>query len=336
MKHQPENPNLRVLAGESFQLSDGKVAEYRRRWKDNPTSHIVEDFPIHLDIESTSVCNLRCAFCASTYESYTYGYMPLGRFRRIIDEGTGLGLCSAKLNFRGEPLLHDGIDAMVAYAKDRGLVDVFFNTNATRLTEEIGRKLIDAGLDRLIVSFEGTTKDVYEANRVGADFDATVDNVRRFAELKRRLNVDHLKLRLQTVGIDTSEIYLEDYRAFWGEWADEITCVDLRDEKGSRADFPTKSADIWECPYPWLRLCVTWDGEVLTCPNMNCSLERYEWRSLGNVDSTPIADMWTGEVMERIRSVHMAHEQHTTDPCRYCSFRQAELDKLARKGGVSE
>ena len=50
---------------------------------------------------------------------------------------------------------------MVEYAKRKGIMDVYFNTNATLLTRDVGRKLIKAGLDRFSISFEGTTAEVY-------------------------------------------------------------------------------------------------------------------------------------------------------------------------------
>jgi hypothetical protein len=40
--------------------------EYRRRWNENPKNFVVGDFPIHLDVEATSDCNLKCTMCPRT------------------------------------------------------------------------------------------------------------------------------------------------------------------------------------------------------------------------------------------------------------------------------
>ncbi len=320
-----QNPNIKILKGDSFkELSDGNMREYRSKWKFNPSNHIVDVFPIHLDIESTSVCNLKCSFCASSMEKYNYGYMPMERYRRIIDEGAEKGLYSVKLNFRGEPLLHSNIVEMVSYAKKKGIVDVFFNTNATRLTENTGTRLIDAGLDRLIVSFEGYSKDVYEANRVGSVFEDVVSNVRNFSQLRKKLYSETPILRLQTVVISKEADYLEKYRAFWGEYADEITGIDMRDEA---ADYSGLESVDWECSYPWRRLCITWDGNVLTCPFTNKADNKYNWEGLGSVDDRLIGDMWRGNEMELIRESHIKCVSHKIDPCRFCSYRGTELAK---------
>jgi len=319
------NPNIRVLAGDSFkQMDSGRVREYRLRWSKNPETHESGEFPIHLDVESTSVCNLKCRFCATAKEKYPPGYMSAEMFRRIIDEGGEKGLCSVKLNFRGEPLLHSGITDFIKYAKKKGVIDVFFNTNATMLTEETGRKLIDAGLDRLIVSFEGYDKKVYESNRIGADFDRVVSNVRNFVGLKRRMKSAGPVLRLQTVELADMPGYLEKYRKFWSGYADEITCIDLRDEG---ADFSGLEDGKWECPYLWRRLCITWDGDIYTCPFVNKSPDAYEWPGFGNVKNVSIGSVWSGTAMGDIRKAHTGGVSHRVEPCKRCSYRGTEITK---------
>lgn len=319
------DPNIRILTDHVLESSqDERLKEYRCKWRDNPHTHVVERFPIHLDVESTSICNLKCPFCAGTHEQYDYGFMDFELFRTIIDEGSAKGLYSIKLNFRGEPLMHPRIADMVAYAKERGLVDVFFNTNATFLSEKIGEQLIRSGLDRLIVSFEGVTPEVYEQNRVGANFEAVVENVRNFVRLKRRLGAKTPLLRLQTVAIDDTPGYIERYKEFWGEWADEITCIDLRDEQ---KDYSAVSSAGWECPYPWRRLCVTWDGVILTCPFVNRSLNTYSWQGFGRIGETTLEEVWYGTAMKRLREAHLACASHGVEPCCYCSYRGTELAK---------
>lgn len=316
--------NIRLLDGDVLGSSaSGAVLDYRRKWRDNPVNHVVDDFPVHLDVESTSVCNLRCPFCAGTHEPYPQGFMDVADYTRIIDEGAEKGLCSVKLNFRGEPLLHPRIADMVAYAKKKGLVDVFFNTNASKLTEETAIRLLDAGLDRLIVSFEGYDAQVYERNRVGAVFDAVVQNVHRFAELKQRRGA-RTGLRLQSVALPDMPDYAAAYRAFWSPWADEISIIDLRDEC---QDHSTAVSATWECPYPWLRLCVTFSGEVYTCPFMNRAPGSYDWQGLGHIASQSLESIWKGPAMEAIRQGHMQHRAHCQEPCRWCSFRGTEIAK---------
>lgn len=325
IRSERENPNLKILAGNSFEnVINEKIKEYRLKWRENPIEHIVGRFPIHLDIESTSVCNLKCPFCATTHERYSAGYMSMELFKRIIDEGSEKGLYSVKLNFRGEPLLHPKISRFVSYAKKKGIVDVFFNTNATLLTDEAAKGLIDSGLDRLIVSFEGYSKELYEKNRVGAKFEHVVSNIHNFFNLRRRFNSTKPLLRLQTVDITTEKSYLERYREFWRDYADEITCIDLRDEV---RDYTKLIGKKWECPYLWRRLCITWDGEVYTCPFINRAIKKYNWWGFGSVKDISIQEIWNSKTMKKMRQAHIKGLSHSIEPCKYCSYRGTELLK---------
>lgn len=322
---EDENPNIKILAGSSFDTAlDKRIEEYRFKWRENPVKFIVERFPIHLDIESTSVCNLKCPFCATAHEEYPRGFMSFELYKKIIDEGKESGLYSIKLNFRGEPLLHPEIAHLVSYAKRRGIVDVFFNTNATLLTDKVSKALIESGLDRLIISFEGYTKAIYERNRIGARFEDVVSNVRNLFYLKRKMNSKHPVLRLQTVDLKEFDGYLPAYEEFWSSYADEITCIDLRDET---ADYTKLKAEDWRCLYPWRRLCITWDGEILTCPFVNRSPSQYKWRGFGNIKDVTIQEIWNGEAMAKFREAHKRCLPHTIEPCKYCSYRGTELLK---------
>ena len=131
--------------------------EYRRRWEEDPKRRVAGRFPIHLDIEATSACNIRCVMCPRTemVEAGTFWKVEMLDFevyKRLIDEGVQNGLCSIKYNYLGEPTLHPQIVEMIEYAKAAGVLDVMFNTNATRLDAELSRRLIASGLDKHLIS----------------------------------------------------------------------------------------------------------------------------------------------------------------------------------------
>ena len=103
--------------------------DYRRKWEDYPQKQIVTDFPIHLDIEITNAFNLKCPMCPRTIliqkkRFFKIQFMEFRFYQYLIDPGVDHGLCSIKLNFMGEPLLHPDIVRMVKYAKDKGILHV--------------------------------------------------------------------------------------------------------------------------------------------------------------------------------------------------------------------
>ena len=131
-----------------LQSSDRKFKQYRRKWDENPRNLVYGEFPLHIDIEVTSCCNLKCPFCATTFriKEIDRGLISFEAVKKIIDEGVANGMYGVKFNIRGEPLLHPQIYDFIKYAKNKGLIDVYFNTNGMLLNEHACQKLIEAGL----------------------------------------------------------------------------------------------------------------------------------------------------------------------------------------------
>lgn len=136
--------------------------------------------PIYFQIEPASVCNLRCPFCGAlqTTESIASGIMEYEPYQGLIDSlVTREGYFPPiDLFYRGEPLMNPRFPEMVAYAKAQGL-PVGTSTNGMLLKKKMRSAILDSGLDVMIVSFDGATKESYEALRVGAVFEKVVGRV---------------------------------------------------------------------------------------------------------------------------------------------------------------
>jgi len=80
------------LKSTSFEDDSKKFLDYRRKWVDNPKNHIVDDFPIHVDLEMNTTCNLKCYMC--TYSKYPPEPIigDLNLAKKIIDEGVKLSI----------------------------------------------------------------------------------------------------------------------------------------------------------------------------------------------------------------------------------------------------
>ena len=324
------NANFHTVTGQDVfaaRKGDLHFQEYRRRWTEYPARFTVGEFPIHLDIESTGICNLRCPFCATTMKNWgpgVPGYLEMDRFRRIIDEGASEGLCSIKLSFRGEPTLHPKLPEMVAYAKRKGILDVYFNTNGTMLTEALVHRLIDAGLDRISVSFEGTHKEEYETQRVGAKFENVVENIRRLRRIRDARGLRIPQIRIQSVMLPEMKERFKEYAAFWEPTADEVAYLDMRRE-GPQDDHRGRVA-AWACPFLWQRMTILWDGTVLPC--LMHGVSDFQLLALGKVGERSIKQMWGGEQAQRYRQLHQSGRAHELEACNRCSYRAMEIEKL--------
>lgn len=226
------NSNFTSLKGNNTpDNASEEYLAYRKCWDQYPKEFTLRRMPLHLDIEASSRCNLRCTFCDKLplLKPGQLGNLDFDLFKHIIDQFDGeQKLWGLKLSYRGEPLINPQLPDMVKYAKEHGVLDVYFNTNAMFLDEEKCRSLIEAGLDRISISIDGTEKSEYEKVRIGADFDKLIENLEKLIRLKGEYGVTYPKIRIQTVKFSDTDAGA--YLSKWDKYADEIAMVDYKDE----------------------------------------------------------------------------------------------------------
>jgi radical SAM protein with 4Fe4S-binding SPASM domain len=283
--------------------------EYRRCWMEYPSRFVVRDFPIHLDIEASSRCNLRCTFCDKLpiLSRDQIGDMDIRLYRKILDEAGEKGLWGLKLSYRGEPLLHPRIAEMVEYAKKRGVLDIYMNSN----------KLMDAALDRISISVEGIDPVKFEQDRVGAKFDRILKNIEILMNLKAIRGSAIPKIRVQTVCLP--HVDLDEYTEFWKSRCDEVAAVDYKDVVHRNEDI-TRSD--WACPQLWQRMTIEWDGTVMACNN-----DDFRRLSLGNVYNRDIYSCWHDPLVQKARELHMNGKSDLLEACRGCPWRTTQIQK---------
>lgn len=316
--------------GHVLQQFQDRFRWYRHSWRGIPRQAIATGTfgkafadlkapPLCVDIESAAVCDLACPFCFRQWIATPDKIIDFDFYTRLIDQCAELGVPSVKLNWRGEPLLHPQLPQMIDYAKRNGILEVIINTNATRLDEKMSRELIDAGLDMMIYSFDGGTKETYEKMRPGRfkenSFDAVYANIRRFAEIRSEMGSVFPRTRIQM--ILTAETFSEQ-KSFFSLFEDCVDDVSVKayTERGGRiSDLDSATRDrlqaklenrqlpaqtpFWRdihgdlfisesrlpCEQPFQRMMVTYDGRVSMC----C----YDWGSqhpIGYADEEAYAD----------------------------------------------
>ena len=141
-----------------------------------------------LYIEPTNRCNLDCRTCIRNTWDEPMGMMTEEIFTRVLEGLDAFApLPTVFFGGFGEPLFHPKILDMVARGKSRG-AKVELITNATLLTPETARGLIQAGLNRLWVSLDGSTPESYADIRLGAALPKVLDNLKHFHRILRQIN----------------------------------------------------------------------------------------------------------------------------------------------------
>jgi len=318
------NSNYRTLSGKDLSEEDNndRYKEYREKWHTNPEKFIVADFPLFLDIEATSACNLKCSHCGQSHTEFKRGFMPISIYRRVIDEASAGGCYGCKYHTigRGEPLIHKQIVSMVSYAKKKGLIDVYLNTNGQYLNSRMIRGLLDVGIDRISISVDGYTKKFYEYRR-GASWNNLLRNI---VELKKQRDSKNYgtSIRVQTVALKTLD--LKEYSKFWKPYADEVGVVSYKDMRNRAEGLVDKD---WHCPQPWQRMSVLWTGDLILCNHDDRLLSK-----MGNIRSDTLRKVWGSSAANYMRGLHRSGRSEFLSACEGCFLRTSEIRVKNEKG----
>jgi radical SAM protein with 4Fe4S-binding SPASM domain len=297
--------------------------EYRRQWEENPGRFLLADYPLHLGIEITTYCNLKCDFCVRTMqlldnEFKGIKHMPWEIYQTIVDESARNRLYGFCLNGMGEPLMHPELVSMIRYAKEKGgFLDVMFHTNAMLLTPKISEAVIKAGLDQIIFSIDGSSSQDYEKHRVGARYEQVVQNVRDFRAVRDRLGRKLPIIRVtMIINSETTEENLDRFVNQWDEIADLITFQELA-ILGRRDGISEHSQPKFVCTQPWQRMAIDVHGNIIAC----CEAINYHGNLvLGRIGKDSIKEVWQGKKINRLRQLHRSGLYSTHPFCAKCSI----------------
>jgi radical SAM protein with 4Fe4S-binding SPASM domain len=294
-----------------------KVSKYTYHWLHKST--VSTDAPIALNLEPTNRCNLRCRFCSIDTSRET-GFMDWDLFRSLVDQAAQIGVVSINLYLSGEPLLHPRITDMVQYVSDRRLFS-YIHTNATLMNRELSGRLIDAGIDSISFSFDGEDKETYEANRIGAKYEKSLENIRNFLleKHKRNSKTPHTRIQIiREVGPDGNEMpdIDPDFKElFKGLPLDKYHQIPLQNLRGEKSSFSLpQRMHYFPCFQLWSGLSVSWNGQVVgCCADLNAKF------ILGDLKTQPVLEVWRSAALQQMRRNLVEGKYESVPLCRECS-----------------
>jgi radical SAM protein with 4Fe4S-binding SPASM domain len=303
---------------------------YLSKWTAKP---IQWGYPISLSFEPTTSCNLRCPECPSGLRAFTRptGMLRKDFFRETIDQ-VHKELLYLIFYFQGEPYLNKDFLEMVQYASSRGIYTAT-STNAHYLTDENARKTVESGLDRLIISIDGTTQDVYEQYRIGGKLDKVLEGARNIVRWKKELKsktpfvffqflvvgpnehqIEEVKRLAAEVGVDevrfkTAQIYDYEHGNTLIPTLDKFS----RYKKKPDGTYAIKSGLSNHCWKLWHANVITWDGLVVPC-----CFDKDAMHQLGNLRTQSFKEIWHNDNYRQFRKELMSSRKNI-DICANCS-----------------
>ena len=291
-------------------------------------------YPVSLSFEPTTSCNLRCPECPSGLRAFTRptGMLENSFFRKTIDE-MHRELLYLIFYFQGEPYLNPGFLDMVKYASGKKIYTAT-STNAHYLTDENARKTIESGLDRLIISIDGTTQEVYQQYRVGGKLDKVLEGARNIVKWKKTLNSNKPFVVFQFLVVKPNEHQVEDVKKLAVEigvddvWYKTAQVYDYKNDpnglipgidkysryrKNDQGEWQPKNKLANHCWKLWHANVITWDGLVVPC-----CFDKDAQHQLGDLSRQSFREVWENEQYRNFRK-QLMHSRKNIDICSNCS-----------------
>ncbi|BDD11178.1 radical SAM protein [Fulvitalea axinellae] len=289
--------------------------------------------PAAVSLEPTTSCNLRCPECPSGLRSFSRptGMLKPELFEQVLDELAPF-LVHLFLYFQGEPYLNPSFFKMVKYAHGKNVYTAT-STNAHYLDEKRAKLTVESGLDKLIVSVDGTTQNTYEGYRIGGSLDKVKDGISNLVRMRKKLKshkpyiemqflvtgkneheIQDARLMAKSLGVDnlalkTAQIY--DYE----NGSDLIPSNNKYSRYRKNPDGKWSIKNDWpnECLKMWTSCVITWDGQITPC-----CYDKDAKYGMGNTDGKKFSEIWNGKKYASFRQA-ILNSRKSIDICRNCT-----------------
>lgn len=290
--------------------------------------------PISVAFEPTTSCNLRCPECPSGLRAFTRptGMLRKNFFRDTVDQ-LYKDIFYLIFYFQGEPFLNPDFLEMVKYASDKKIYTAT-STNAHYLTDANAKRTVESGLDRLIISIDGTTQDVYQQYRVGGNLEKVLQGARNIVKWKKELGSSTPFVIFQFLVVKPNEHQMDDARALAADigvddiWFKTAQVYDYendphqlipsldkysrykRDRKGKMTPKNSLNNHCWRA---WHAPVITWDGLVVPC-----CFDKDAQHRLGDLKQLSFREIWQEKTYRDFRA-GVLQSRANIDICANCS-----------------
>ncbi len=291
-------------------------------------------YPVSISFEPTTSCNLRCPECPSGLRQFSRptGMLQNDLFTKTIDD-IHKELLYLIFYFQGEPYLNPDFLEMVKYASVKKIYTAT-STNAHYLNDDMAKKTVESGLDRLIISIDGTTQDVYQQYRVGGNLDKVLEGAKNIMKWKKELKsktpfvffqflvvkpnehqIEDIKRLAKEVGVDEVRFKTAQVYEYETDPNNLIPTIDKfsRYKKNADGSYTAKNKLANRCWKLQHANVITWDGLVVPC-----CFDKDATHQLGNLKTQSFKEIWHNDNYKQFRAELMKSRKNI-DICANCS-----------------
>lgn len=247
-------------------------------------------FPEIIQIETNLICNAGCTFCPQHEAIRERKIMTDDVWRKIVDESRDRNVIYRPFMVN-EPLTDKRMPEIIRYIKEDETALVELNSNGALLTEELGTRLIDAGLDVIRFSVDGFSEESFKKSGRGDDFNTVVGNINNFITLKKKLN-SSVFVWVRMIDLDVNKHEQTDYVNYWGERADKAVIVDLYDWPWTGQEKPVMKP----CPKIRKEMFFNTDGKAVLC-----CWDNFTKGVIGDIKDSTVEEIWNSGINRQYR-----------------------------------
>lgn len=294
--------------------------------------------PLSLYIDPCDACNFRCNFCFHHYTNSTGSIMRPELFEKIIADMQEFPdqFKMVHLNGHGEPLLNPHIVDYIKLLKEKSVSkEVSIMTNASLLSPERGKQLIDAGLDKLEISIYGLSNDEYlNFSNANISFDQLYDNIQYFYSIKGNCHLyikiagdyfteEEKKRFIDKFSVISDTIHIDHAINGWPG----LKIVEKKEHVYGMGNYKRI------CPMPFYVMMIHCNGKVSPC----CS-EYQQKLIMGDINKESFKEIWNGNIMQELRRNILNEKILEGSVCSYCEYPEcgATVDLIPYKEKLLE
>jgi radical SAM protein with 4Fe4S-binding SPASM domain len=294
-------------------------------------------WPIHMCVELTNYCNLKCKVCPIGNGNLDRKPVALdpSLFERLLNE-VGPYLLTMSLWGWGEPLLHPHLADILRLTQNRGITTLI-STNGQNLDNPaVLKALIDYPPTYLIVAIDGLTDETNSVYRVGAKMAPALAGVKLLTQMKRDKNQQFPNLHHRYIVMKHNEHELPQLKQFALDNHFDIctirtlSIIDSPDEMNHQGLLPTDDRlkayeyknnvrirrNDFTCEKAFTCPAVFADGTVVDCDQDFNARQSYGNLSQGQ----SFADIWWSERASKIRKTIREYMDRFSH-CKNCPFK---------------
>lgn len=276
--------------------------------------------PKQINIETASVCNLRCSCCphgAAPGSMRPSGIMSADTFHRVV-ENIDIPMKIAYLHMHGEPFLNPNLPAFADELARRDIT-VSLSSNCTIVDEAKLNAILDVRHVLMSFSADLLSREYYESVRVGARYDDTLDNLDKINEIFARHNMFfNITIVMDSVFAGRTDDILGSCEMLYGRYS-QLNGIIL----GSKFPWPRLplTGDLaghlgighHRCSHAMEGLNVLWNGDVTLC-----SFDYTGECVVGSLLDNKYSEVLNNKEARRFRMLHWRHRDNELPLCKDC------------------